>query len=51
MELQYHPSYGYATKSHINQLKKLGVCAERDQILKDIATQTKAHTKKPSNRK
>lgn len=40
-KLTFHPSYGYASEHQINKLKTLGVCIERDLILKQIEKQTK----------
>jgi len=44
-----HPSYGYATPDQIRDLERLGIGADRDKVLADIARQTKAMT--PKNRK
>ena len=35
-KIEYHPSYGYATKAQIERLKNIGICPERDQLLKKI---------------
>ena len=39
--IKFHPSYGYATEEQIRQLKTMGVCIERDMLLKKIEEQTK----------
>lgn len=37
--LQRHPSYGYATPEQIQKLQSLGLCPERDHILRQIEKQ------------
>ena len=36
-----HPSFGYATEWEIAKLNEIGVCPERNKILKDIETRTR----------
>lgn len=40
-KIEFHPSYGYATTEQIARLREIGLCPERDQILKDIEQQTR----------
>lgn len=35
-----HPSYGYATEEQIKRLHEIGMCPERDMIMKEIEKQT-----------
>ena len=44
--LQKHPSYGWAYPEQIEELNRIGIGPRRDQILKDIAAQTKRRGKK-----
>jgi len=43
--LKKHPSYGYAYPEQIERLQEIGLCPERDRILKKITEQTKAKGK------
>ena len=43
--IPYHPAYGYATPEQIAQLSNMGLCPERDLLLKKIAQQNEAQGK------
>jgi len=45
-KIEFHPSFGFATPWQIKRLDEIGICAERDRIMRDIATQTKKRGKK-----
>ena len=45
-KIEFHPSFGFATEYQIKRLGEIGICAERDRIMKDLATQTKKRGKK-----
>lgn len=49
-KLEYHQSFGWAYPQQIERLKEIGFGLERDQILKQIAQQTKLRGKKPKKR-
>lgn len=43
--LDKHPSWGYATPEQVERIKNLGLCPERDQILKQIEKQNETYGK------
>lgn len=48
--LEYHPSYGYATRAQIEELRNTPAGPKHDLIMKEIQKQTEAHGKKKKGR-
>ena len=45
-KIPWHPSFGYATTEQIEKLNRIGLCPERDYILKQIEKQNKTQGKR-----
>lgn len=47
--ITWHPSYGWATPEQIDRIMGMGVCPERDKLIKEVYAQQKQYKGKNKN--